>query len=102
MVVNIVDVGWATSKSGCLPITGYTTVPVFQHSYALYFSLWFCVTSAILHIRPLLLYTVLEFYSLLYMKTVQCQKISRLHETDAIYGFCWPIEQLMFRCPVAH
>ncbi len=22
MVVNIVDVGWATSKSGCLPITG--------------------------------------------------------------------------------
>ena len=21
MVVNIVDVGWATSKSGCLPIT---------------------------------------------------------------------------------
>ncbi len=24
MVVNIVDVGWATSKSGCLPITGFT------------------------------------------------------------------------------
>jgi hypothetical protein len=24
MVVNIVDVGWATSKSGCLPITGNT------------------------------------------------------------------------------
>ncbi len=23
MVVNIVDVGWATSKSGCLPITGW-------------------------------------------------------------------------------
>jgi hypothetical protein len=22
MVVNIVDVGWATSKSGCLPISG--------------------------------------------------------------------------------
>jgi hypothetical protein len=23
MVVNIVDVGWATSKSGCLPISGF-------------------------------------------------------------------------------
>ncbi len=23
MVVNIVDVGWATSKSGCLPISGW-------------------------------------------------------------------------------
>jgi hypothetical protein len=23
MVVNIVDVGWATIKSGCLPITDY-------------------------------------------------------------------------------
>ncbi len=26
MVVNIVDVGWATSKSGCLPISAFTVL----------------------------------------------------------------------------
>jgi hypothetical protein len=29
MVVNIVDVGWATSKSGCLPIT-VSPIPPFS------------------------------------------------------------------------
>jgi hypothetical protein len=29
MVGNIVDVGWATIKSGCLPITGSKYDPVF-------------------------------------------------------------------------
>jgi hypothetical protein len=37
MVINIVDVGWATSKSGCLPI------PVSWHGYHPYV----CVFSAL-------------------------------------------------------
>jgi hypothetical protein len=36
MVVNIVDVGWATSKSGCLPISGASgwRVSGFRHGVA--------------------------------------------------------------------
>ncbi len=45
MVVNIVDVGWATSKSGCLPISGchpvlYSTIHLFFRN-KLYFRLSF-------------------------------------------------------------
>ncbi len=35
MVVNIVDVGWATIKSGCLPITGEKVEDLESHFGAL-------------------------------------------------------------------
>jgi hypothetical protein len=33
MVGNIVDVGWATIRSGCLPITGVTILDTFTEIY---------------------------------------------------------------------
>jgi hypothetical protein len=64
MVVNIVDVGWATSKSGCLPISGSTNVLVrrnFQSFYTVHFSQT-CKACSTLLIRRILPITVSMLY----------------------------------------